>query len=218
MKNFKVMIIDKSGTIKGEESLKLPTGVSPVLIAQAARVFLSNQRSARARAKTRAAVSGTGAKIWRQKGTGRARHGDRQAPIFVGGGVAHGPTGTENFKQKLNQKMSQKATAALLSEKIKEKKFLVIKGVEFAKTKEAASFLEKVRNEMKIEKRIGFLLPKDEGLKRYLKNLSQVEILNVCSLNPFFLLRIDFLLATENALKELEKRFSLVSEKNENNH
>jgi len=70
---------------------------SPVLLSQAVNRFLANQRRARPRTKTRAEVRGSGAKIWRQKGTGHARHGDRQAPIFVGGGIAHGPTGRQNY-------------------------------------------------------------------------------------------------------------------------
>lgn len=67
------------------------------LVAQATRVFLSNQRRAKAKTKQRGEISGSTRKIWRQKGTGRARHGDRYAPIFVGGGVAHGPTGKEKL-------------------------------------------------------------------------------------------------------------------------
>ncbi len=73
------------------------------LMAQAVRVFLANQRKARAKTKTRGKVEGSGKKIWAQKGTGRARHGDRYAPIFVGGGISHGPTGKENFKLKMRK-------------------------------------------------------------------------------------------------------------------
>ena len=82
----KVKSLKVSGKIFGAK-------VNPSLVNQAVRVYLSNQRQASARTKSRGEVKVTKAKIWRQKGTGRARHGSRNAPIFVGGAKAHGPTG-----------------------------------------------------------------------------------------------------------------------------
>src|SRR3990170_5938571 len=99
---------------------------SPRLLAQAVRVYLANQRLAQARAKTRGEVKGSGKKIWRQKGTGRARHGDAQAPIFVGGGVAHGPTGRENYKLKLPKRLKRRALFAALTQKIEEKELVIV--------------------------------------------------------------------------------------------
>ena len=91
--------------------------VNEILLAQYRRVFLNNQRRAKPKSKTRGEVTGSGKKIWRQKGTGRARHGDRYANIFVGGGVAHGPTGKENYSLKLTRKMRQSALSSALSQK-----------------------------------------------------------------------------------------------------
>src|SRR3989344_4073637 len=87
------------------ESLKVVTlpvkvfGVKadPALLAQAVRIYLGNQRKSSAKTKTRAEVEGSTRKIYRQKGTGRARHGSIRAPIFVGGGIAHGPDGSQNY-------------------------------------------------------------------------------------------------------------------------
>ena len=119
MKNLKIAVINAQGEVVGETKLALRLGETSgavALVAQTARAFLANQRKARAHAKTRAEVVGSGAKIWRQKGTGRARHGDRQAPIFVGGGVAHGPTGAQNYRQKISQKMGRRAVLAVLAQ------------------------------------------------------------------------------------------------------
>src|SRR3989338_4775942 len=89
-----VPVLDVSGKKTGTVTLPkeiFAVTVSPKLIAQAARVYSANQRQSSAKTKTRGEVTGSRRKVWRQKGTGRARHGDRYAPIFVGGGIAHGP-------------------------------------------------------------------------------------------------------------------------------
>jgi LSU ribosomal protein L4P len=104
--------------------------VNPPLMAQAVRVYLANQRKAHPKTKTRAEVNRTKAKWYRQKGTGRARHGSRAAPIFVGGGVAHGPTGEQNYQLKMPKKMKKAALFSALTSKFKEKEILVVKGLE----------------------------------------------------------------------------------------
>jgi len=141
-------------TIVGKKSdqITLPSKifaakVNNQLMAQAVRVYLSNQRKAGAKAKTRAEVSGSGRKIWRQKGTGRARHGDRYAPIFVGGGVAHGPTGSENYQLKMSKRMRQQALFSALTSKFKDGEIIVVKGLAKIepKTKEMMKILEKLK-------------------------------------------------------------------------
>ena len=99
-------VVDVKGKSKGQINVSNEIfGINPnkIVVAQAVRVHLTNQRQATAKSKTRGEVSGSGKKIWRQKGTGRARHGDRYAPIFVGGGVAHGPRGNQNVKRNLSK-------------------------------------------------------------------------------------------------------------------
>jgi len=136
---------------KKSEQITLPSKifaakVNNQLMAQAVRVYLSNQRKAGAKAKTRAEVSGSGRKIWRQKGTGRARHGDQYAPIFVGGGVAHGPTGSENYQLKMSKRMRQQALFSALTSKFKDGEIIVVKGLAKIepKTKEMMMVLEKL--------------------------------------------------------------------------
>lgn len=208
MKPLKISTISQTGEIAGEQGVSasiFAVESSSALIGQAVKSFLSNQRKAGARAKTRSEVIGTTVKVWRQKGTGRARHGSRKAPIFVGGGAAHGPTGEQNYKQKLNRKMSQKAIFSILSKKLSEKKLFLLDDIAFKKTKEASLFLQATRKTLKTESKITFLLAGSENLERYLSNLGDVFILGVKSLNAYSLLKTDFLFLTKQALEELEK-------------
>lgn len=212
MKNLKVTAINGQGELAGEETLNVMSVVlknSDALWAQAVRVFLANQRRARAKTKTRAEVRGSGIKIWRQKGTGRARHGARQAPIFVGGGVVYGPTGTQNYKEKLNRKSRQKTLLSILQEKIKTKKFYLAKELNFKKTKEAFAFTQKVLKTLSPKGKVAFLLSKDDSAKKYLRNFPKIAVLNTESLNPYFLLQNEILLVSEAGLKNLERQFSI---------
>ncbi|MGI5826626.1 MAG: 50S ribosomal protein L4 [Patescibacteria group bacterium] len=218
MKSLKISTIDAKGEISGEQALSASAFEnlgSLVLVSQAVKAFLSNQRKALAKTKTRSLVFGTKSKIYRQKGTGRARHGDRQAPIFVGGGVSHGPTGTQNYKKKINQKMTQKTLATVLAEKAKDKKVFLVQGAEFTKTKEAASYIEKVRESLKVQGEVAFVLTKKDNLRRFLNNLKDVQVLNAESLNSFYLLKADLVLVTDSAFKALEQY--LGAKKNESN-
>ncbi|MGB9637459.1 MAG: 50S ribosomal protein L4 [Microgenomates group bacterium] len=206
---LKINILDQEGKIAGQQPAPAKIfGVkaSPALIAQAVDRFLADQRKARAKVKTRSQVNGSGAKIWRQKGTGRARHGDRQAPIFVGGGVVHGPTGSQNYKKKMNKKMIRKAIFAILSEKLAEGKLFLLEEPKFEKTKEAFAFLQKVRENLQTKQKLALVLEKNPSLRECLRNIrDNFELLNVENLNVFSLLKPDFLLLTLPALKELEK-------------
>lgn len=127
------MISAPAYTIKGEKgkAVALPAKVfgveaNPALLAAAVRVYLGNQRRALAKTKTRSGVAGSTRKIWKQKGTGRARHGSIRAPIFVGGGVAHGPTGKQNYRRQLPQSMRRLALLGALSAKAADKRVLVL--------------------------------------------------------------------------------------------
>src|SRR3990172_8527697 len=121
------------------EKLALPEKIfaakaNKKLMAQAVRVYLANQRQGTQKTKSRGEIKASKAKIWRQKGTGKARHGARSAPIFVGGGGAHGPN-PRGFSLKIPQKMRQAALFSALSAKFQEGKILVVKGLEAIKPK-----------------------------------------------------------------------------------
>jgi large subunit ribosomal protein L4 len=185
---------------------------NPQLMAQVVKVYLSNQRKAQAKAKTRGEVSGSRIKIWRQKGTGRARHGDRYAPIFVGGGVAHGPSGEANFKKRVPKKMKAKALAVALSLKAQEKEIRVLTGLEKieGKTKEMAAFLKMLtKKEEMIKKAPKFLLILSEKMEKVFqasRNLPNLEISLARNVHPYQILNNDLLLLDKEAVKKLEER------------
>src|SRR3990167_1910561 len=111
------------------------------LVHQALRVQETNRRERIAHAKDRGEVRGGGKKPWRQKGTGRARHGSIRSPLWPGGGVTHGPTKERNFSKKINKNVKKKALAAVLSRKLKEGEVIFLDALDFSapKTKIAAS-------------------------------------------------------------------------------
>lgn len=204
---------------KSSIGITLPKAVfgaeeNPQLLAQATRVYLSNQRQAGAKAKRRGEIERTKAKWYRQKGTGRARHGARSAPIFVGGGKAHGPTGRANYQKKLSKKMIVKALATALSVKANEKKIRVITGLEKieGKTKEMAQVLKKVLTQEKLERakpQFLLVLPgKKENIFRAGSNLANLKIDLAQNLNTYQVLQADFILFTREAIKKLEERLN----------
>ncbi len=107
------------------------------LVHEVVRLMNSNSRNPIAHTKMRGDVSGTGKKPWQQKGTGRARHGSRRSPIWVGGGVAHGPRNDKNFSRKINKKARAKALYTILSRKFKDGEIIFLDTVSFATPKAA---------------------------------------------------------------------------------
>jgi len=175
------------------------------LLAQARRVFLTNQRSAGAKAKGRSERRGSGRKIWAQKGTGRARHSDRQAPIFVGGGKAHGPVG---FKKRLHlsKKMRRAALRSALSVKAKEDNIIIISDLAkiSPKTKAALVFLKKIGL---MEKKLTLCLEKkEESVRRAFSNLPNVKFILAAQLHSYAVLNAGKLIFTKKSLKKLETR------------
>lgn len=119
--------------------------VSPDMVAQVVAVQMANRRQSLAHAKTRAEVRGGGKKPWRQKGTGRARHGSIRSPLWAGGGVTFGPSRDRSFKKTITRAMARKALCAVLSSKAEEKHIAVLDVLSLseAKTKHMAVVLRK---------------------------------------------------------------------------
>lgn len=201
------MTIDVFNT-KGEKTgkISLPKEIfgieaSPKLLAQAVRVYLANQKKARPKTKTRSQVNGSGRKIWRQKGTGRARHGDRQAPIFVGGGIAHGPEGTRR-RLSLSQVMGKKALFSALSGKLRENKLLVVEDLKInPKTREIEKILETLLK--KTPRRVLLVIPpKNEVLKRAARNIPWLKVSQFNILNSYEVLDCDQMIFTKEAISQ----------------
>lgn len=186
---------------KGEkiEDMKLPDaifGVSPskTLLAQYVRVYLANQRQGTASTKTRSEVVGSTRKIYRQKGTGRARHGAIKAPIFVGGGVAHGPR-PKDFSLTLNKKQKRKALLMALSLKHSRGDMISVKDMLTVepKTKHMRQILIHLKLAPDTQKigRILLVYPpaSSEKLIRASRNLDSLHRIETQSINPYELLR-----------------------------
>lgn len=177
--------------------------VNKVLIAQAIRVYLANQRQGGASTKTRGQVQGSTRKIFKQKGTGRARHGNIRAPIFVGGGIVFGPV-THDFSMSLPVKMKRKALASALSNQFQSGNIRFIDGLEALKKTKLMSQAF-VANQM--TGRILLVLSKEsEDVSRSARNIEGVDILPGSSLNTYAVMahpKIVFMKDAVSTIKEI---------------
>ena len=184
--------------------------VSEKLIAQSIRVTLANKRSSYAKTKTRSDVAGTRKKVWAQKGTGNARHGNRTAPIFVGGGVALGPDGNQNYTLKISKAMKKKALFGLLTKFAKDKKILVID--DFSKmepkTKTAIKLISGLKTKDEVlskSRKIGIITEKSIiPVKRSFGNLKDINLFSSQSLNIYDLSKQNYLIFSQKAIKQLK--------------
>ncbi len=198
-------------TLSGEKSTKVVTlspkifgvEVNPRFLAQAVRVHLNNLRRSPAKVKTRAEVEGSTRKIYRQKGTGKARHGSIRAPIFVGGGIAHGPDGTQNYSAKLPIKMRKLAIVESLSAKAHDKQITVITGVDKAsgKTKQLA-WLATGKSCLVVS------TPLEVKFNLAVQNLDSTDVAYANQLNAHQVLGHSQLFVTEPALELLNKTYA----------
>lgn len=177
---------------------------NPALLAQAIRVYLANDRQGTAKVKTRSEVARTKKKWFKQKGTGNARHGARTPSIFVGGGVAFGPNGTQNWKLNLTQELKRQALCQALSHQVKN--IVVCDSIEKldGKTATAVKVLKKiVPTGGKI---LVVLAESDDRLYRGMRNLPLVWAVNAARLNVLQVAGADAIVMTSHSVKKLETR------------
>lgn len=204
----KAKLYNKDGKEKGDIELNskiFEIEANSILIKQVIETILANRRIVLADTKGRGEVRGGGKKPWKQKGTGRARHGSIRSPLWRGGGVTFGPNTDRNFTKKLNKKARTKALFMVLSDKVKNEKAIVIDELDAqtGKTKELTQTLKG----MKFNRGL-VVLPKMEKLVvRALSNLPRVEVISANSLNVYDVLKATRVLFVEAALKETEKTF-----------
>lgn len=198
-----------------EVDLSSVSEVKPQLIKDSIVAIRYNQRTWSASTLTRTEVNRTGRKMYRQKGTGRARHGSLAAPIFVGGGVAHGPQ-HRDVSLKVNRKEKQAVVRFMLSEMVKNDKIISLKvdsSVDFAKpkTKIVADFLKS----LSCNRRVLFLLPahfsiasdlSDDHLILSLCNLPFVTIKEVHDINAYDLANTSHLICVNQAAEDLAQK------------
>ncbi|MBI4036423.1 50S ribosomal protein L4 [Candidatus Daviesbacteria bacterium] len=178
--------------------------VNKNLLAQAVRVYLTNQKVMTASTKTRGEIRGSTRKVRPQKGTGRARHGARTAPIFVGGGVTFGPK-PRRVRLALPQKMKQAALLSALSSKLADKEILGVAGLEKAtgKTKEIAKLMKKIT-----DKKSALIVTGEvqDNVVRGSRNIPGVSVLPANMLNAYEILRHRILLLTKEAVEKIGAR------------
>ena len=183
-------------------------GVAPKkdIVHQVFVALAANARQPWADTKDRGEVSGGGRKPWKQKGTGRARHGSIRSPIWTGGGVTFGPLSTRNYKQKINRKVNNLATRMCLSDKLSGSKIVVLDKFEFSgKTKEVADLAKKLLAEV----RPTLVVLNDEANAENIKALRNIKNFNIVraqDVNVLDLLNNQYLLISEEGVKFLEKR------------
>lgn len=199
---------EKIGTVSLPDSVfAVPSNND--LLHQVVTSQMANKRQVLAHAKTRAEVRGGGKKPWRQKGTGRARHGSIRSPIWKGGGVTFGPTKERDFKKKINKKMVRKALLVALSEKARSKNMVVVDSINLnaPKTKEVADILKLFKNKLNTSGSILIAPPStDKNLWRAAKNIQKVEIIEARNLNPLKVLSYKNLMIMKDAVKVINNQ------------
>ena len=168
----------------------------------------SNYKGRKAKTKQRNEITGSTSKIYAQKGTGGARHSSRKAPIFIGGGKAHGPMGESNYKKrKLNKGEKKLSIASLISEKNKLKNLIVFNDFknEIKKTKEMNLLLIKFKATNSL-----VILDNESKKKIYraTKNIPNIKITDVNHFSAFDIAKYKKIIFTKSSIKELEKRYS----------
>lgn len=183
---------------------------NPDLVHQVLRAQLANRRKPWAHAKGRGEVRGGGKKPWRQKGTGRARHGSTRSPIWAHGGVSHGPQKERDYSQKINKKMRRLAIFSLLSKKLAEKNLKIIDdlGVSEPKTKVVYGMIKNFSP----NKKLSFLIiprEKEKNIFRASKNIEKVAAIAPTALNVSALLKHKTVLVDKDAVKIIEGHYKL---------
>ena len=167
----------------------------------------ANYKGRKAKTKQKNEIIGSTAKIYAQKGTGNARHASRKAPIFVGGGVAHGPKGETKYKiRKLNKSEKKLSIASLISEKNKAKNLIVFDDFskEIKKTKEMNTLLNKFQAKNSL-----IILDKNSKDKiiKSARNIATIKVTDINHFSAFDIIKFKKIVFTETAIKELEKRY-----------
>lgn len=213
VKGVKVDVFDLTGKVVS--SIDLPKDlfaakINKPLMAQAVRVYLANQRIGTQSTKTRGEVQGSTRKIYRQKGTGRARHGGITAPIFVGGGIALGPK-PRDFSMEMPQKMRRAALSSALTQKMTANLLKIVDGLDDLKpkTKIFVQALKKLELDQENKKILVLMPSKVSDLQKAMHNVRGVTFLPANQLNTYEALNAKNLIIMKSAIEVLDKTFVL---------
>lgn len=205
----KVKVYNIEGKETGE--IELPKRIFDLkindrLVHQAAVAQSANSREAFAHTKHKGEVRGGGKKPWKQKGTGRARHGSIRSPLWKGGGIVFGPRPDRNFSRKINKKMKMRALFMVLSGKLKDNEIVVVEN--FNLEKPSTKKMENILNKLPLAGKVMISLDKkNENIINSAKNIPYVSFVASNSLNVVDLLSSRTLLMNKEAVKEIEKTY-----------
>lgn len=194
----------KTGTVELPDAV-FGAAWKPDLVHQVVTAYLANARGPVAHTKDRGEVKGGGKKPWRQKHTGRARHGSTRSPIWVKGGVAHGPRNERDFSKKINKKMGRAALYAVLSKKFQDGEVAVIDALAFedGKTKRAAAFLKAFSP----RPASALIVPQKGNAAAFRagRNIPKTEVTSAPSLNAYACMAHRMLFLEKEAIGEIVK-------------
>ncbi len=207
MKLDKISIDGKKNSIEVLDKI-FSAKVNHKLISNVLYKTNANYKGRHAKTKQQNEVKGPTSKIYAQKGTGGARHASKKAPIFVGGGIAHGPKGEKAYKKrKLNKNEKKQSIASLITEKNNNKNLLILNDFssEIKKTKEMNSII----NKLEITNSL-LILDKSskEKIEKSARNIPNVKITDVNHFSTYDIIKFKKVVFTESSVKELEKRYS----------
>ena len=207
MKIDKLSLDGKKNTLEVTDKI-ITSKINKKLISEILYKNIGNFKGRKSKTKQKNEITGSTSKIYAQKGTGNARHASRKAPIFVGGGVAHGPKGGSNYKiRKINKSEKKKGISSLITEKNNEKNLIIFSDfkAEITKTKEMNKILEKFQAKNSL-----IILDKSSKDKiiRSVKNIPNIKVTDANHFSAFDLVKFRKVVFTEGSIKELEKRYS----------
>ena len=206
MKIEKISIDGKKNTLDVADNI-ISNKINKKLVSEILYKNIANFKGRKAKTKQKNEIKGSTSKIYAQKGTGNARHASRKAPIFVGGGVAHGPKGENSYKKrKLNKKEKKLGLASIISDKNNQKNLIIFDDFnkDIKKTKDMFLLLKKFNATNCV-----MVLDKTSSSKigRSLKNLPNVKVSDTSNINLYDLIKYEKTVFTETSIKELEKRY-----------
>lgn len=205
---IKVDIQDKTGKKVGSATLEpkiFEMAITPQIIQHVVVAQQANARPVVAHTKGRSEVRGGGKKPWRQKGTGRARHGSIRSPLWKGGGVTFGPRNNRNYSQKVNRKTKRQALFMSLSDKASNKKIVVLDSLDIEKPK--TKLITGLLKSLKIDKALVITSKKNDSVQRAARNISKTDAMPVDSLNVVSVMKHSYILFSKESLKALSDHF-----------
>ena len=206
MKLEKINIDGKKASIEISDKI-IAAKINPRLVSQVLYKTNANYKGRKAKTKQKNEITGSTSKIYAQKGTGNARHASKKAPIFVGGGIAHGPKGELNHKKrKLNKSEKKLSIASLITKKNNLNELIIIDDIQkqILKTKEMNSLL------IKFEARNSIIIAdkkSKDNIYKSVRNIPNVKITDVNHFSAYDLAKFKKVIFTETSIKELEKRY-----------